>query len=121
VTSFGDVDDDGDWDMVTGNLSGDLRCYIHDGASWTQDNTWVSGISTDQNATPALADLDADGDLDLTLGDYDGTFSYYRNLRPIEDTLNPPRNLTAQLEEAVTLAWEAPAEGSTSPFARYNV
>ncbi len=121
VPTFGDVDDDGDWDMVTGNLSGDLRCYIHDGASWTQDNTWVSGISTDQNATPALADLDADGDLDLTLGDYDGTFSYYRNLRPIEDTLNPPRNLTAQLEEAVTLAWEAPAEGSTSPFARYNV
>jgi hypothetical protein len=43
----------------------------------------VSGLFDEtephQNTAPAFADLDNDGDPDLTLGEYSGVLSYYRN------------------------------------------
>ncbi len=118
---FGDIDGDGDWDLLAGNISGNLQCYLRQGLGWTANTTLFSGISTDQNAAPALVDLDHDGDLDLVLGDYDGTFSYWRNQQYSADTLNPPLNLQAVIGEDVTLTWDAPAAGYSSPFEHYNV
>ncbi|MDD2229359.1 MAG: FG-GAP-like repeat-containing protein [Candidatus Cloacimonetes bacterium] len=121
VPSFGDIDRDGDWDFVAGNLTGNLVCYTWEGTGWVANTSFASGISTDQNAAPALVDLDADGDLDIVLGDYDGTFSYYRNLMYSGSVLNPPLNLIADIGQEVLLFWENPLEGSTSPFVQYNV
>ncbi len=118
---FGDLDADGDWDLLAGNISGNLQCYLQQGLGWTANTTLFSGISTDQNAAPALVDLDHDGDLDLVLGDYDGTFSYWRNQQYSTDALNPPLNLQAVIGEDVTLTWDAPAAGYSSPFEHYNV
>lgn len=119
--SFADLDEDGDLDLVAGSSWGDLYCYLNENGSWVNNNTLFAGISTDQNAAPALVDLDHDGDYDLILGDYDGTFKYYRNLKYSSDILNPPRNLTYEYQEGYLISWEAPAEGSTSPFEFYNI
>jgi len=119
--AFGDIDNDGDIDFVTGDMWGALRCYLRQGHSWVLNNTLISGISGDQNTAPALVDLDADGDLDLVLGDYDGTFRYFRNLLYSDSVLNPPLNLTAIISDSVLLSWNEPAPGSTSPFQHYKV
>ena len=121
VPTFGDIDNDGDRDFITGSMFGDLRCYLRQNHTWLLNNTLITGISGDQNTAPALADLDADGDLDLVLGDYDGTFSYYRNQLYSGAVLNPPVNLTAEITDTVLLSWSMPEPGSTSPFVHYKV
>jgi hypothetical protein len=121
VPSFGDIDNDGDWDFVAGNLSGSVACYTWQGSGWVASPTLVGGISVNQNAAPALVDLDADGDLDIVLGAYDGTFSYFRNLMYSGSVLNPPINLAAEIAQDLLLTWDEPIAGSTSPFEHYNV
>ncbi|MBW6513215.1 MAG: VCBS repeat-containing protein [Candidatus Syntrophosphaera sp.] len=120
--TLGDIDGDGDLDLLAGNLFGNLQCYLRGAFGWTLDATLFAGISTDQNAAPALADLDHDGDLDLVLGDYDGTFSFWRNLMYSDAVLNPPQNLAVDISNSnVLLLWDPPAPGSTSPFEHYQV
>lgn len=74
-----DVDLDGDFDILCGNLSGELHYFEQDGGMWLPNSEMFQGISVDQNATPAFADLDSDGDPDLTIGEYNGPFNYYSN------------------------------------------
>ena len=79
VPAAGDVDYDGDIDVITGDLFGEVQCFRNDAGSWIEDPTIVTGISGGQNAAPALGDLDGDGDSDVTLGNYSGTFNYFQN------------------------------------------
>jgi hypothetical protein len=81
--TFGDLDGDGDLDLVIGELSGALHCYRNDGNPWEPD--WIpdfslfQGVGVAEDAAPALADVDSDGDLDLALGSWDDGVTYYQN------------------------------------------
>ena len=121
VPAFADLDEDSDLDMVTGNLFGEVQCFLRDRQLWVENTVLFSGIETDQNATPALVDLEHDGDFDLVLGDYDGTFKFYRNLKYSGEVLNPPQNPSFVINGEVTVMWEEPLTGSTSPFEHYKV
>lgn len=92
VPSLGDLDLDGDLDVVTGDLQGQVQFFENLGSLWNENPFPVYGISGGQNTAPAFVDLDGDGDLDLCLGNYGGTFNYFENLHPNSGTGNllPP-------------------------------
>lgn len=91
ITS-GDVDWDGDMDLIVGEYYGDILYYENTGTKANaQFAASVSNPSNIQNVSgyfsfPALADLDGDSDVDLMVSEYYGdtaipksVFTYYEN------------------------------------------
>ncbi|MBN1424878.1 VCBS repeat-containing protein [Candidatus Fermentibacteria bacterium] len=107
--TMGDLDGDGDRDLVTGNISHEIQFFRNVAGMWIEDPTVVAGIFAGQNAAPAFGDLDEDGDLDLTIGNYEGTFNYYQNMISVDST--PPEavsDLTVALAGSLfALQWSA--------------
>ncbi len=79
VPALTDIDGDGDIDLLTGDISGELQFFRHTASGWAEDVSLFAGISGGQNCSPAFADLNGDGKPDLVLGNYGGTFSYFEN------------------------------------------
>jgi Ca2+-binding RTX toxin-like protein len=92
--TFGDLDGDGDLDMILGGFAfGELHYYENTGTGNSPDfeertgtqspldrlSAFVSPSYPISFAQPTLADLDQDGDLDLVVGSYLGGFQYFEN------------------------------------------
>ena len=86
--AFGDLDGDGDEDVVMGSYSDRMAYYRNDGPGggaggilprWTLVDSAAATLSRGRYTTPALGDLDDDGDLDLLVGESSGALNYYRN------------------------------------------
>jgi hypothetical protein len=73
---FADVDNDNDFDFITGNAAGTLTFYENIG-QW-QDIIIIGGLLNDHGASSIdFVDIDADNDLDLFLGDFFSKSLYY--------------------------------------------
>jgi hypothetical protein len=83
VPALGDLDGDGDLDMLLGRGDGRLSHYLNTGTStdpaFELNSEFYQGIDVGLSAAPELADWDADGDLDLLLGTESGTVQFWRN------------------------------------------
>ncbi|KAJ8614593.1 hypothetical protein CTAYLR_004976 [Chrysophaeum taylorii] len=85
--ALGDLDDDGDVDLVIGNSWGSSTYYLNVGDATTpifesveEESSPFAGIGVYSHSAPVLADLDGDADLDLVIGEVWGTMLYYRNI-----------------------------------------
>ena len=81
---FGDLDGDGDLDVVFGDSYGNLYSQENTGATNAPAFAPLTAqpfglVWTDQLAAPDLVDLDEDGDLDLVNGDYYGNAVFFEN------------------------------------------
>lgn len=80
----GDLDDDGDLDLVTGGYLG-LALFANIGdvqaPAFARVDGFFAGLAAGSLPVPTLADLDADGDLDLLVGlSESGQLKFYPNL-----------------------------------------
>ncbi len=85
VPTFGDMDNDGDADMIVGDKEGKLHYFQNTGGAGNaavfttlpvQD---YHGIDVGDFSTPVLADMDRDGDEDLLIGEAFGNVDYFEN------------------------------------------
>ncbi len=82
--TFGDLDTDGDMDMVVGTSAGILLFLenISSGASmvFAPPISNYQGIDVGSISAPQLVDVDEDGLLDLLIGEIQGRIFYYKNI-----------------------------------------
>ena len=80
---FGDLDGDGDLDLLVGTWNKGISLYRNNGSPSEPafdliDEEYVT-LTRGSNTTPTLGDFDGDGDLDLFSGESSGTINYYDN------------------------------------------
>ncbi|MBR9706044.1 VCBS repeat-containing protein [Candidatus Pacearchaeota archaeon] len=85
---FGDIDNDGDLDMVSigcdsgigvCNVADKSYVWINNGTSFVENATWEQNLLNIRRASLAFGDIDNDGDLDLVLSSISNSTLYTNN------------------------------------------
>jgi hypothetical protein len=97
--TFGDMDNDGDLDLLVGNTNGYLFYFNNEAGpnnpfNLVQDfNSLWASMDVGQVSAPAIFDLDQDGLADILVGERNGNVNYYKNIgSPTEPNFNPDEN-----------------------------
>ena len=80
---FGDIDADGDYDMLVGEYNGTIRIYLNAGDEFEpnfSEYSLINDIDLSGYSIPKLIDIDNDLDLDLFIGQSTGNISFYENI-----------------------------------------
>jgi len=77
--AFGDVDNDGDVDLVAANKNQVNKLYLNKGQGKFDVSGTAIGDEIDDSSSVMLVDMDSDGDLDLVVGNENQTNKLYLN------------------------------------------
>ncbi len=82
--TFGDLDNDGDDDMLIGAFNGQIHYFKNKAGAGNTANFEIEtpiyqSIDVGAYSTPVLFDISNDGLLDLIIGEQDGNLNYYKN------------------------------------------
>ncbi len=88
--TFGDIDGDGDDDMILGESSGKIHLFENTAGAGNPINLALSqmnykGIDAGDFSTPQLIDIDRDSLTDLVIGNKKGRLSFYKNTGTAND------------------------------------
>jgi hypothetical protein len=124
--AFGDIDDDGDQDLLLGREDGTIQFRENTGSptipffnNITNNFTDSEGntINVQAYSSPQLFDLNKDGKLDLILGNKDGKMAFYKN---IGTTSAASFSLENDFLGSIDLFTESPDGYSTPHFFEIN-
>ncbi|MBL1213078.1 MAG: T9SS type A sorting domain-containing protein [Ignavibacteriae bacterium] len=100
--TFTDLDNDGDYDLAIGRISGKINFYKNIGNAsspqWQVMNDVFEGIEVKQSAFIDFADLDNDGLKDMIIGEYDGNFTFYKNLSALTSVKSDEKLIADEFE-----------------------
>lgn len=126
--AFGDLDGDGDQDLLVGEGVGKLHYFENTAGA----NNALSLIYTDDSfmnlnvdvffgaeISPQIIDVNDDGLLDLLIGEREGNLNYFQNIGSITTPAfdpNPENTPNSDTFGSIDFNFPGSANGSTSPF-----
>ncbi len=117
--AFGDIDKDGDMDMLIGNTDGTLHLYTNTAGAgnvpvFVLSAPNLGGIDVGQFSAPQIIDVNKDGYPDMLVGKRSGELSYYQNTGSVS---NPPSfTLESTVFGGVSVRNPGWVTGYTSPY-----
>jgi hypothetical protein len=118
VPAFGDLDGDGDLDMLLGNADGTLIQFLNNAGpanplSLVLSNPQYQGIDIGNNSAPQIIDVNRDGKFDLVIGERAGNLNYYQNTGSVQ---NPSFVLQSSTFGSVNVAQSGQITGYSFPL-----
>ncbi len=102
AVALGDVNGDGNLDLICGNYGQKNRLYLNVGGVFSADTSWSSGPANNTSSV-ILGDVDGDGDLDLVCGNEGQSNTVYLNIAGVLETTPSWRSTPAKRTLSIAL------------------